>query len=133
MLFHLLLLSAAQAQAAPAEAPPRIVERCADAGGEEILVCGERGRDESYRLPPKPEGFDPWGDAASVSRQRNALIGPGPAGLGSCSTVGPGGWTGCDVIAIKKAEEQGKRIGIGTGGATIGLQIGRKRASSVIR
>jgi hypothetical protein len=140
VLVHLLLLAAANAGEAPAEAPaaqvaPRIVELCADVRGEEeILVCGHPQADAPYRLPPQPDlGFDPRGDVASVSRERNALLGPGPAGLGSCSTVGSGGWTGCDVIAIEKAEEQGKRIGVGTGGVRIGLQVGRKLASSVIR
>jgi hypothetical protein len=32
----------------------------------------------------------------SVSRERNALMEPGArTGTGSCSTVGPGGFTGC--------------------------------------
>jgi hypothetical protein len=111
--------------AALAEAP-RIVERC-ERGEEEIVVCGERDAGEPYRLPPEDRRFDPWGGIDSVSRERNKLLGPGPAGNGSCTVVGPGGWTGCDIAVIKQAEQQGKRVGIGNGRAGIGLQVGRRK------
>lgn len=67
-------------------------------GGDEIVVCGQRDEPRSrYRIPETPDtGFDPEGDAQSVSRERNALMEPGArTGTGSCSTVGPGGFTGC--------------------------------------
>ncbi len=120
---------AAAQDAAPADAAgaPRIVERCGGKSEEEILVCGDAGAPEPYRLPPQDQRFDPWGDIDSVSRERNKLLGPGPAGNGSCTTVGPGGWTGCDIAVIKQAEQQGKRVGIGNGKASIGLQVGRKK------
>jgi hypothetical protein len=116
----------------PAGQAPSLAERC-DREGEEIVVCGERGSGEAYRLPPQPEGFDSWGGIDSVSRERNALLGTGPAGNGSCTTVGPGGWTGCDIAVIKQAEQQGKRVGIGTGRASIAVQVGRKRVGTDFR
>jgi hypothetical protein len=118
--------------AAPAAQAPRVVPSC-DKADREIVVCGERERGDAYRLPPQPQGFDPWGGIDSVSRERNAMLGPGPAGNGSCTTVGPGGWTGCDVAVIKQAEEQGKRVGIGAGRASIGVQVGRKRVGTGFR
>ena len=121
---------AAAAQPVPDAQAPRIVEDCPERDGKEILVCGQRDRDAAYRLPPKDEGFDPWGNVESVSRERNRLLGPLVAGSGTCSAVGPGGWTGCDVEVIKRAEQQGKRVGIGTGGVEIGVQVGRKRAAT---
>ncbi len=122
-------MPAAAQEAAPAAAEaPRIVERCGDKSEEEILVCGDAGAPEPYRLPPQQdEVFDPWGGIDSVSRERNKLLGPGPAGNGSCTVVGPGGWTGCDIAVIKQAEQQGKRVGIGNGKAGIGLQVGRRK------
>jgi hypothetical protein len=67
-------------------------------GGDEIVVCGRREEPRSpYRVPETPDpGFDPEGPFESVSRERNALMEPGArTGTGSCSTVGPGGFTGC--------------------------------------
>jgi hypothetical protein len=58
----------------------------------------------------------------SVSRERHKLMEVGDTGIHSCSVVGPGGWTGCDLKVIKRAEQQGKRVGIGS----VGLQVGRK-------
>ena len=121
---------AAGQSAAPAAAAPRMVEPCPTRPSEEIVVCGDPEAPERYRLPPQPEGFDPWGGIDSVSRERNRLLGTGPAGNGSCTTVGPGGWTGCDVAVIKQAEQQGKRVGIGNGRASIALQVGRKKVGA---
>ena len=134
------LLALAFACAAPAAAQtplpppeqPRVVAGC-EKDGEEIVVCGERPLNDPYRLPPQTEGFDPWGGIDSVSRERNKLLGPGPAGNGSCTVVGPGGWTGCDVEVIKQAEQQGKRVGIGSSKASIGLQVGRKKYGTGLR
>jgi hypothetical protein len=102
----MLLLLAAQAgqpgmeENAPSEAVVTltIVGRCdplPEGGGEEIVVCGRRDRTERYRLPIRPQGFDPKGPVESVSRERHRLIQEGDIGIGSCSTIGPGGYTGC--------------------------------------
>ena len=106
------------------------MQDCSERDGEAIVVCGKRNPGVAYRLPPSDRAFDPWGDVESVSRERNRLLGPLAAGSGTCSAVGPGGWTGCDVEVIKRAEQQGKRVGIGSGGVDIGLQVGRKRVAT---
>jgi hypothetical protein len=97
----LLLLAAQAAQAAPEEGNLAdaarsfaIVRRCDPADGDEIVVCG-RNETERYRLPIRSQGFDPKGPVDSVSRERHKLIQEGDAGIGSCSTTGPGGYTGC--------------------------------------
>ena len=81
----------------PAQVPtaPKIVPDCR-ADGQDIVVCGRRGERSPYRLPPQPEGFDPDGPMSSVSRERHRLYEVGDTGIGSCTNVGPGGWTGCD-------------------------------------
>jgi hypothetical protein len=128
-LFFLLGGPGALAQA-PASAedpqPKRIVENCSDRKEGELVVCGRRDPDSEYRLPPDDAPFDPWGDMESVSRERHRLMGPIVAATGTCSTMGPGGWTGCGAEAIKRAEQQGKRIGIGNGRPDLRLQVGRK-------
>ncbi|HEY0044241.1 MAG TPA: hypothetical protein VGB62_06795 [Allosphingosinicella sp.] len=121
----LLIASAAQGQTPPAPAPapqPIIEDPCKSRDSEDILVCGNRQADNAYRLPPLNDGFDPWGTTESVSRERHQLLGPETAGNGSCSTVGAGGWTGCDIANIKKAEQMGRRIGVGTARFRVGVQ-----------
>ena len=125
----LLAASGAYAQTAPTAAPapaPIVEDPCKSRDSQDILVCGNRRADEAYRLPPGDEGFDPWGTTESVSRERHRLLGPETAGNGSCSTVGGGGWTGCGVANIKKAEQMGRRTGIGSGRISAGVQVGRK-------
>jgi len=87
------LLAQAPAPVAPA---PTIVPDCVKQQAQDIVVCGRRGERSPFRLPPQPEGFDPDGPLSSVSRERHRLYEVGDTGIGSCSNVGPGGWTGCD-------------------------------------
>jgi hypothetical protein len=72
-----------------------VLPKCEAGPGGEIVVCGRRNEAEKYRLPIRPEGFDATGPRDSVSRERHRLIQEGDSGVGSCSTSGPGGWTGC--------------------------------------
>lgn len=109
-----MLPSAAMAQAADtgtyieeARRKLAIDRRCPPQGeGEEIVVCGRRVETERYRLPIREGGFDPKGEMESVSRERNKLFEEGDSGIGSCSTVGPGGWTGCGARDFKRRLEQ---------------------------
>jgi len=83
----------------------RIVPRCEAEDNSAIVVCGRRDPDR-YRLPLRDEGFDPNGPLESVARERNRLMEGGETGIGSCSNVGPGGWTGCFAIAVKHRQQQ---------------------------
>jgi hypothetical protein len=106
-----LLLVAQPADAGPVEAP-RIVPdgRCArpsdNLSEDELVVCGRRIEPNRYRLPIRPDRFDPSGQVDSVSRERHRLYEVGDSGIGSCSTVGPGGWTGCAFKKFKADVEQ---------------------------
>jgi len=73
---------------------------------DEVVVCGRRGERELYRLPIRNQGFDKDGTVDSVSRERHRLYEVGDSGIGSCSTVGPGGWTGCFHQWVKARREQ---------------------------
>ena len=100
--------SPATAQAAyqaPAIVPS--VDKPCVIGGEEIVVCGRRTQRRSpYRLPEPPPRFDAGEGTASASRERHSLYEQGDTGIHSCSTVGPGGYTGCTFRKWKESDEQ---------------------------
>jgi hypothetical protein len=111
------LLLLAPAEVAAQDEQPRSISEVArtfrvvpdDCGpkrkSDEIVVCGLRDSSDRYRIPP-PARFDPKGPVASVSRERNRLLGPNAAGLGSCSTSGPNGMTGCLNQRVWRDREQ---------------------------
>lgn len=112
----LLLLSQAVNTSDPAAlptAPPTATGCPPNPSPDDITVCGRRDDGGGYRLPP-PDRFDPAGPADSVLRERRRLFDVGAVGIGSCSNVGPGGWTGCDFIQWRHDYEQyaGRHHGI---------------------
>ena len=83
------------------------LDRSCEEPGEEIIVCGRREEKRSpYRIPPPPDRFDPATEVDSVSRERNGMLDYGDSGIHSCSTVGPGGYTGCTFKSWKADREQ---------------------------
>ncbi|WP_448585063.1 hypothetical protein [Thermaurantiacus sp.] len=67
---------------------------------DEIIVCARRPEEERYRIPKALRDLEKAETIApedNVAAQRAALASGRPAatGTGSCSTVGPGGITGC--------------------------------------
>lgn len=91
---------------APTLTAPLAAPACRpDRNQDDITVCGRRDDGAGYRLPP-PDRFDPAGPIDSVSRERHRLLDVGATGIGSCSTVGPGGWTGCMLTTWREADEQ---------------------------
>jgi hypothetical protein len=112
-LAALLLLPVAIAEAREGAGPevltaPPILDlltACPRGGpSEDIVVCGRR--DERYRLPLRDQHFDPGGPQESVARERGRLLEGGEAGIGSCSTAGPGGHTGCFAQQVKRRQQQ---------------------------
>ncbi|HYD36824.1 MAG TPA: hypothetical protein VEA60_04375 [Allosphingosinicella sp.] len=81
------------------------------ATGEDVVICARRPETERYRIPPELRdrpGDDP--DSTSWAVRAEALEYVGRSGIQSCSTVGPGGASGCWnelVRAWRKERAQG--------------------------
>lgn len=69
-------------------------------------ICVVHKESDRYRMP---EALNPKGtrqQRQSWSRQSQALKTVGATGIGSCSAVGPGGFTGCLTQEIKQARRE---------------------------
>jgi len=82
---------------------------CPRSTDDKIIVCTHRPEAERYRIPPKmrPSGTPQQVEAWAV-RSKN-LKDAGKTGIGSCSSVGPGGYTGCLVQEIQEAKGERKQ------------------------
>ncbi|HEX8222870.1 MAG TPA: hypothetical protein VF605_03535 [Allosphingosinicella sp.] len=91
---------------APAEAQSERIRRLViygndpcprSASGDEIVVCARRPETERYRIPRELRDAEPDDDPESTSwaERAQALEYVGRGGIQSCSTVGPGGASGC--------------------------------------
>ena len=79
--------------------------------GEEIVICVRRPAGERFRIPTelRDSEVSPQRESWAV-RQRSALT-AGDTGIGSCTTVGPGGGIGCSTRDIQagKAEADSRK------------------------
>ena len=100
-------LAAALALQAAALLPPGWSALCPKPEPGEVVVCADREPPAAkWRLPMAfPREFGERG-TASVSRERNALLGPDVGTIGNCNNVGPGGWTGCSYQSFKQNVQQ---------------------------
>jgi len=79
---------------------------CPRSTDDQVVVCARRPETERYRIPEKyrPSGTrqenQPWAVRSKV------LETVGDTGINSCSPVGPGGFTGCEIQVIKEARQQ---------------------------
>src|SRR5687768_4085813 len=92
----------ASAQGAQQERVRRLVvygrDPCPRAqSGDEIVVCARRPETERYRIPRELRDSTTVDDPESTSwaARSEALEYVGRTGIQSCSTVGPGGVSGC--------------------------------------
>ena len=79
-------------------------QRCpTDREGNEVVVCVRAGAAEQYRIPKALRTFQVTPENESWASKVVAHDNVAAAGVGSCSTVGPGGATGC---FLRQARQQ---------------------------
>ena len=117
----LLLLGAAPAlaQDAPAAGPDDVRinqlvvygdDPCPPSTNEEITVCARKPDAERFRIPEdlRSDPNDPVNESWANRATEMQYVGRG--GIGSCSTVGPGGASGCynELVRQARAERAGR-------------------------
>jgi len=71
-------------------------QRCpTDREGSEVVVCVRQGAAEQYRIPKVLRDFQVTPENEAWASKVVAHDDVANAGIGSCTTVGPGGSTGC--------------------------------------
>jgi hypothetical protein len=98
--------------AAPAEGQRRVSQLivygddpCPASTADVIVVCARRGEDDRYRIPEPLRGNSEVSGNQSWAANARALEYVGRTGIQSCSTVGPGGFTGCWAEMMRQARE----------------------------
>ena len=112
--FAAALGGAATAQDGPPESVRQIVvygdDPCPQAEGEDIVICARKPESERFRIPEELRTDDsPEGESWASRAQAIEYV--GRTGLNSCSTVGPGGFTGCWQEMVRQAREERRQNG----------------------
>lgn len=81
-------------------------ERCpTNQDGAEVVVCVRRGAEEQFRIPKELRNFEVTPENESWAAREKANNDVGNAGIGSCTTVGPGGGSGCFVQNARRSKK----------------------------
>jgi hypothetical protein len=66
---------------------------------DEIIVCARQPDEDRYRIPPGLRTANSGVQVSPFVQDRSLMLGSGAGGagggIGQCSTIGPGGYTGC--------------------------------------
>ncbi len=81
-------------------------DRCPRGSGGEIVICARRPESERYRIPRALRDRTPGRGGTSWAARARSLEYVGRTGIQSCSTVGPGGHTGCWEQMMRTAREE---------------------------
>jgi hypothetical protein len=71
-------------------------------------ICVVAPESERYRIPAPFRERLKSPDSQSWAVRQQATLAEGKTGADSCSTVGPGGWTGCYMEQMRKAREEAR-------------------------
>jgi hypothetical protein len=104
----------ATAQANPADEKVNQVivygdDPCPRSMGDEIVVCARRPDKDRYRIPENLRTDKDSPGSKSWAERAKSLEYVGSTGIQSCSTVGPGGFTGCWAEMMREAREDQRR------------------------
>ncbi|MCJ8156836.1 hypothetical protein [Sphingomonas sp. LaA6.9] len=79
---------------------------CPASSADEIVVCARKGENERFRIPENLRGNpnDPARDSWANHAERLEYV--GRTGIGSCSTAGSGGASGCFNQIMRQAREE---------------------------
>lgn len=78
---------------------------CPRSANGDIVVCARRPDNERYRIPENLRDGERVKDGESWAARSESLEYVGRAGIQSCSTVGPGGFTGCWAEMMRQASK----------------------------
>ena len=81
-------------------------DACPRSRGGDIVICARRPESERYRLPKSVRGPGPGPRSTSWAARARSLEYVGRTGIQSCSTVGPGGSTGCWEQMMRAARDE---------------------------
>lgn len=111
-----LLLAASPALAAAPDGSERILlvfgdDPCPKSENpDEVIVCARRPEEERFRIPQRfrSDEISPRQANESWAVRAESLDQDWRTGIGSCSVVGPGGWTGCyqEMLRVAAAERR---------------------------
>jgi hypothetical protein len=113
----LVVLVAAPAPAQPGERITRVIvygsDPCPRGTEDEVVICGRRPENQRFRIPEElREGaVDPDPESQSWAVRATSLEYVGRTGTQSCSTVGPGGFTGCWAELMRAARDERRTEG----------------------
>ncbi|MDP9413975.1 MAG: hypothetical protein M3Q08_07755 [Pseudomonadota bacterium] len=79
---------------------------CPRGRADEIVICARRPAEERYRIPRELRNQTPTRGGTSWAARARSLETVGRTGIQSCSTVGPGGFTGCWEQMMRTAREE---------------------------
>ena len=98
------------AAARPAEKIRQVVvygrDPCPRGRADEIVICARRPNSERHRIPRAVRDRTPARGGTSWAARARSLEYVGRTGIQSCSTVGPGGHTGCWEQMMRTAREE---------------------------
>jgi hypothetical protein len=84
-------------------------ERCpTNKNGEEIVVCQRRSAQEQFRIPKEVRTFEVTPENESWAAREVADRDVGNVGVGTCSTVGAAGQSGCFVQGARRAKQESR-------------------------
>jgi len=84
-------------------------QRCpTNKDGAEVAVCVRRSAEEQFRIPKELRNFEVTPENAAWATRVKGEADVGATGVGSCSTVGPGGATGCFVQNANRAKAESR-------------------------